>query len=186
MLTGLKREGRGNGTLIGICRLIIFLFFKSEKETRSFSGVLEFFILHFEYWARGLLGYTPPPKWRKFKKNFSREMIRKVNFLCLQPPKFKSPEIDLLATPLLSCRIQFRIYCYINSPVSLDLIFHFSRDPRSIVEHENELAGMTPQQLKDLIANNTPKATRNIFLIRHGQYKKEKAKEEKKLTPLGI
>ncbi|CAK5089247.1 unnamed protein product [Meloidogyne enterolobii] len=44
---------------------------------------------------------------------------------------------------------------------------------------------MTPQQLKDLIANNTPKATRNIFLIRHGQYKKEKAKEKKKLTPLG-
>ena len=67
-----------------------------------------------------------------------------------------------------------------------DLIFHFSRDPRSIVEHENELAGMTPQQLKDLIANNTPKATRNIFLIRHGQYKKEKAKEKKKLTQLGI
>nr|CAD2167816.1 unnamed protein product [Meloidogyne enterolobii] len=59
------------------------------------------------------------------------------------------------------------------------------RDPRSIVEHENELSGMTPQQLKDLIANNTPKATRNIFLIRHGQYKKEKAKEKKKLTPLG-
>lgn len=67
-----------------------------------------------------------------------------------------------------------------------DLIFHFSRDPRSIVERENELTGMTPQQLKDLIANNTPKATRNIFLIRHGQYKKEKAKEKKKLTPLGI
>lgn len=45
---------------------------------------------------------------------------------------------------------------------------------------------MTDQEMEELIKKNTPKATRHIFLVRHGQYfDQEDEKEARKLTPLG-
>uniref|UniRef100_A0A1I8BNS5 Serine/threonine-protein phosphatase PGAM5, mitochondrial n=1 Tax=Meloidogyne hapla TaxID=6305 RepID=A0A1I8BNS5_MELHA len=60
------------------------------------------------------------------------------------------------------------------------------RDPLAIAEHKRELTGMTSEQIKELIANYKPNATRNILLVRHGQYfSKNKKEAQKTLTPLG-
>ncbi|CAK5087740.1 unnamed protein product [Meloidogyne enterolobii] len=60
------------------------------------------------------------------------------------------------------------------------------RDPLSIVNHKCERKEMTEQQKEELLAKCTPKAVRNIFLVRHGQYfDQEDEKDARKLTPLG-
>jgi len=66
-------------------------------------------------------------------------------------------------------------------------LLYFSRDPLSIVNHKCERKEMTEQEKEELLAKTTPKAVRNIFLVRHGQYfDQEDEKDARKLTPLGI
>lgn len=58
----------------------------------------------------------------------------------------------------------------------------FSRDPLSLVDQE-EYNAADPASRKEMLQKVKATATRNIFLIRHGQYFMET--EEKNLTPLG-
>ncbi|KAF7632912.1 hypothetical protein Mgra_00007691 [Meloidogyne graminicola] len=60
------------------------------------------------------------------------------------------------------------------------------RDPVAVAKSKAERHSMTDQEMEELIKKNTPKATRHIFLVRHGQYfDQEDEKEARKLTPLG-
>uniref|UniRef100_A0A1I7SRL1 Serine/threonine-protein phosphatase PGAM5, mitochondrial n=1 Tax=Bursaphelenchus xylophilus TaxID=6326 RepID=A0A1I7SRL1_BURXY len=56
------------------------------------------------------------------------------------------------------------------------------RDPMSMVNKEKYLAA-DPEKRKEMLEEHKPKATRNIFLIRHGQYHLDS--EKRNLTPLG-
>ncbi|CAJ0914476.1 unnamed protein product, partial [Mesorhabditis belari] len=57
------------------------------------------------------------------------------------------------------------------------------RDPKSLIENK-EFDSASEEKRKEMIAERTSTATRNIILIRHGQYKIE-SQEDKGLTELG-
>jgi hypothetical protein len=59
----------------------------------------------------------------------------------------------------------------------------FSREPESLVKPE-KLTVMTEKQRAETLEKLTPKATRHLILIRHGQYLLDA--DVKSLTALGL